>query len=153
MSSGATDALGEIVFGTTTGIDAAKIKLDDPADADNVIPGIGTIAGWRPVTIPGDNNASVRMFGAMTNKVSRGVIIHPSVSLPSFGLDNAILADIPTLNGDSGAALIDANNHVLGFLVGEASGVDDNFASLRVFTPAGDVLNVLDCDIPIKENG
>ena len=152
MSSGETDAFGEITFGTTTGTDAAKIKLDDPAEADNQIPGIGPIAGWRPITIPGDNNAAVRMFGAMTNKVSRGVIIHPSVSLPSFGLDNAILVDIPTSNGDSGAALVDANNHVLGFLVGEASGVDENFATLRVFTPAGDVLNVLDCDIPVKEN-
>ena len=148
MQSGVNEPLGEIAFGTITGIDAAKIKLDDPADADNVLPGIGAIAGWRPVTIPGDNNAAVKMFGAMTNRVSRGVIIHPNVALPAFGLDAAILVDIPTLNGDSGAALVDANNHVLGFLVGEATGFDANFPSLRVFTPASAVLNVLDCDIP-----
>jgi hypothetical protein len=147
LRSGTTAVLGKLTFGTTTGIDAAKIELQDGSSAENSIPGIGDVFGWRPVTIPGDNNAAVRMFGAATGKVSRGVIVHPSVSLPNFGLDTAILADIPTKGGDSGAGLVDANNHLLGFLVGEATGVDDQFPSLRVFTPVGSVLNILKCDI------
>ena len=70
-----------------------------------------------------------------------GVIEHPFVVLPEFGLDGAILVHISSRKGDSGAALVDQQNLVLGFLVG-ASG------SLRVFCPAGMMLSRLGCDIP-----
>ena len=148
LKSGTTQPFGELAFGTQTNIDAAKITLTNPDDATNVVPGIGAIAGWRPVTIPGDNNASVRMFGAMTAQVVSGRIVHPSVALPAFGLQNAILADIDSQEGDSGSALIDSSNHILGFLVGSATGLMENFDRLRVFSPAADVMRVLGCDIP-----
>lgn len=139
-----TQVLGSLTFGTMIGVDAAKIRLDDPADAANILPGIGTISGWRPVTYPGDEQASVRMVGALSG-LTAGTIVHPAVVMPTIGLDAAILANIPSQEGDSGAALIDAQNHVLGFLVGRATGA--LYANLRIFSPAQAVLNVLACDI------
>lgn len=147
FKSSSPQPFGALALGTMSGVDAAKIILADASDASNVIPGIGTIAGWRPVTIPGDNNASVRMFGASTAKVVSGRIIHPSVALPAFGLSSAILADIQSKDGDSGAALVDSANLVLGFLVGQGTDLDPNFERLRIFTPAADVFDVLRCDI------
>ncbi len=147
LKSSSTQAFGVLVFGTQKDIDAAKIKLDNPDDATNSIPGIGTIAGWRPVTVPGDNNISVRMFGAMTGKVVSGRIIHPSFALPAFNLKNAIIADIDSSEGDSGSALVDSANHILGFLVGSADDLIKNFGRLRIFTPAADVLSILGCNI------
>lgn len=137
--------LGTLVRGTSSRIDAAKIALKFQADAEDLIPVIGAIAGWRPTTIPGDNNAPVRMFGAESGLRS-GVIIHPSAKLPEFGLDRAILVDIQTTAGDSGAALVDSSKHILGFLVGEMEGGE--FANLRAFTPVPLVLQILRCDIP-----
>jgi hypothetical protein len=146
LHSSTTEPLGSISFGTSLGTDIAKIDLLNPAAASNAIVGIGEIQGWRPLTIPGDNGAPVKMRGAVTNEVRHGVIVHPSVALPGFGLDNALLADIETKNGDSGAALLDSQNHLLGFLVGEVTGFE-NFPKLRVFTPAATAMAILNCDI------
>jgi hypothetical protein len=139
-----TQTLGAMTFGTMTGIDAAKIVVATPDDALNVIPGIGMVAGWRPVTFPGDENTSIRMVGAVSGFVS-GTIVHPAVALSEIGLDTAIIANIPSLEGDSGAAILDGQNHILGFLVGEAT--SGPYANLRIFSPAQNVLNVLNCDI------
>jgi hypothetical protein len=135
--------LGLMTFGTRTGIDAAKIELDDPSSASQEIPSIGPVAGWRPVAVPGDESLSVRLFGAVSG-FQRGTIIHPSVELPGNNLDAVILAHIPTESGDSGAALVDPENLVLGFLVGRATSGPYN--GMRIFSPAGAVLNVLNCD-------
>lgn len=145
--TGPHELFGEILLGTQEGVDAAKIALADTSVVDNFIPGIGEIAGWRPLTIPGDNGAPVRMYGAKTSEVVSGMIIHPTVALPSLNLDEAILVDIPSQKGDSGASLVDNSNHLLGFLVGQVTGFDPNFPRLRVFTPVAAVLNVLGCDI------
>jgi hypothetical protein len=131
---------GAAVRGTLHGIDACKIELEPSALLDDRIKGIGRVRGWRPILVPGDKGVPVRMFGAVSGLLG-GVIEHPMVSLPEFGLDGAILVDIPTRKGDSGAALVDPDGFVLGFLVGKT-------ARLRVFCPAGPVLQTLGCDIP-----
>lgn len=144
--SGAPVPLGELVFGTRTGIDAAKIELFSSASGENTISGIGAIAGWRPLTVPGDQNLPVRLRGAVSTAVQRGVVVFPDVPLPQFGLQSAILADIPTNDGDSGAPLVDSNNHLIGFLVGAVESGD--FVNLKLFTPAGLVFRILRCDLP-----
>jgi hypothetical protein len=136
--------LGTLVFGTSTGIDAAKIALDNADDAALLIPGIGRVAGWRPATFPGDENASVRLAGSVSG-VTHGAIIHVDVPVPEAGIEGAILADIPSRGGDSGAPLLDSQNHILGFLAGELTGGVYN--NLRVFSPVATVLSVLQCDI------
>jgi hypothetical protein len=131
---------GAAVQGTLSGIDGCKIELAPTSSLDRRIKGIGLIRGWRPVLVPGDKGIAVRMFGTATG-FSTGTIEHPMVSMPEFGLDGAILVNIATRKGDSGAALVDRDNFLLGYLVGQAG-------NLRVFCPAGLMLRKLGCDIP-----
>ena len=115
------DGCGQLRAGSRTGIDAAVLELTDPPpDAITDLPFIGRVRGWRRVTFPGDKGSSVRLFGA-------------------------ILVDIDTDDGDSGCALVDRENLVLGFLVGRGDSEQNNLA---VFTPASLVLSRLHCDIP-----
>lgn len=130
--------------GTMSGIDAAKLALDVQQPADSVLPTIGTITGWRPIAYPGDQGTMVRMFGAVSGLQS-GYIVNPIASIPSESLDAAILVNIFTQGGDSGAALVDPQGFLLGFLVGEGG---TSLNNLRVFTPASLVLSTLRCDIP-----
>jgi hypothetical protein len=143
MQTPSVRRLGVMTFGTRVGADAAKIELDNAADADQEIPWIGAVNGWRPVTIPGDENLAVRMFGAESGLI-RGAIVYPSVRISEASLFDAIIADIPAVNGDSGAALVDAENHVLGFLVGGATSGPN--AGFQIFCSAAAVVNLLDCD-------
>lgn len=138
-----TDRLGVLKLGTMTGVDAAKIALDDASDADSTIRGIGAAQGWRPVAIPGDENLKVTMSGAVSG-VKSGRIIHPSVDLPDNDLDGAILVSIDSDHGDSGAPLVDPEKHILGFLVGVSK--QNGLEGLRIFTPAASVVNILKCD-------
>ena len=130
--------------GTMTGTDAAKLALDVQQPAVSVLPTIGQIKGWRPITYPGDQGTTVKMFGA-TSGFQAGYIVNPIASIPSESLDAAILVNISTKGGDSGAALVDHEGLLLGFLVGEG-GTELN--NLRVFTPASLVFATLRCDIP-----
>jgi len=132
--------LGALWQGSRSGIDAAKFLLVDPADATTEIPAIGRILGWRPTTFPGDVGAPVRLFGAVSG-FQPGQIDTPAVYLPQYGLDSAILVRTFTQPGDSGCALVDSGNLVLGFLVGTAP------SGLRVFCPVSLVLSRLGCDI------
>lgn len=141
-AGGAT--FGRLRQGTMTGIDAAKLELDGPRSAASTLPVIGQIRGWRPATFPGDQGVEVRLFGAVSGFQS-GFIVSPAVALPSESLDSAILANINTAAGDSGCALVDADNLLLGFLVGQGT---SELSNLRVFTPASLVLSRLRCDIP-----
>lgn len=133
--------LGRLVQGTRTGVDAAKIALDDPASASPVLPGIGPVAGWRPVDVEADRGAAVSMFGATSGQVQRGVIQLPLAFVNGLGLGASIVAAIPAVNGDSGAALVDSARLVLGLLVGGSD-------TVNVFSPIGDVLRALSSDIP-----
>lgn len=136
---------GRVRSGTMTGIDAAKLELDSPpAQAVTVLPGIGRVSGWRPTAFPGDQNMAVRLFGASSG-LQTGILANPAVSIPAESLDAAILVEIQTQDGDSGCALVDPENLVLGFLVGRGS---SDLNNLAVFTPASLVLSRLGCDIP-----
>lgn len=136
---------GALRAGTMTEIDAAKIALDaPPASPATVLPGIGRVHGWRPLTYPGDQSTTVRMFGA-TSGFQTGTISNPATNLPSQNLDAAILVEIQTQDGDSGSALVDTENLLLGFLVGRGS---SELNGLAVFTPASLVLARLGCDVP-----
>lgn len=136
--------LGSLRAGTMSGIDAAKLALNTQQPALTVLPRIGRIHGWRPITFPGDQGTPVRMFGAVSQFQS-GYIVNPIASIPAESLDAAILVNIPSQGGDSGSALIDPEGLLLGFLVGEAGTALNN---LRVFTPASLVLSRLRCDVP-----
>jgi len=135
--------LGVLTFGTMVGVDAAKIALDDPDAASPEIPELGAVQGWRPVAIPGDEGLAVAMFGAVS-ELRRGRVIHPDVALPQDDLDAVLVVDIATQPGDSGAALLDPNNHVLGFLVGRAT--SGPYAGKCIFTSAAAVVDALNCD-------
>lgn len=134
--------------GTMSGVDAAKVALLPGQKATPEIEGIGKIRGWRPTTFPGDRHIVVRMFGARS-KLQHGVLVNPAISLPDDQLDVAILVDIASVEGDSGAALVDPENFVLGFLVGAGG---SRLNDLRVFTPASLVLNRLQCDVLVASN-
>jgi hypothetical protein len=137
---------GRLRAGSTNGIDAAAVELtQQPASPQTVLPGgIGLVRGWRPTTFPGDLSTSVRIFGA-TSSFRMGTIRSPATSIPGVNLVGAILVDIFTQGGDSGCALVDPENLLLGFLVGRGSSQLNNLA---VFTPASLVLSRLGCDIP-----
>jgi len=136
---------GRLLAGTMTGIDAAKLELlNPPADAATLLPGIGRVRGWRPTTFPGDQGTTVRLFGASSG-FQTGTLVNPGTALPGANLDAAILVEINTQGGDSGCALVDPENLLLGFLVGRGSSALNNLA---VFTPASLVLSQLGCDIP-----
>ena len=136
---------GRVRAGTMTGTDAAMLELDaPPAEAVTVLPSIGRVSGWRPTAFPGDENLAVRLFGASSG-FQTGILENPAVSIPSESLDAAILVDVATQDGDSGCALVDPENLVIGFLVGRGSSALNRLA---VFTPASLVLSRLGCDIP-----
>ena len=143
-----TRAFGTLAFGTRLGVDAAKIILDDPTEGDNNVPTRGLIAGWRPVTNPGDEHLPVWMFGAESGvpngEPTHGTIVYPAVDIPDLNLADAIIANIHAVNGDSGAALIDQHNHVLGFLVGEP--LNGPFKGFQIFCSAASVVQLLDID-------
>jgi hypothetical protein len=135
--------LGTVIKGTMHGIDAAKISVDPSRSPEWLIDVIGDIKGWRPVAWPGDRGTPVRLYGT-TSYYSVGRIVSVDVDMPEHNLESAIVADIPTKKGDSGAALVDNENLVLGLLVGSSTREPD----LSVFTPISKVLNRLSCDIP-----
>jgi hypothetical protein len=134
----ATARLGDVTFGTTDGIDAAKIDLDDQNGGDN-----GFVQGWRPPAVPGDNGQPASMVGARSGPVS-GTIVQAGVNLSGIGIDSALIVNIESAGGDSGAALLDSGHHVIGFLVGEADG--GPFNGLKIFCSAASVVHQLNVD-------
>jgi len=138
-----TKRLGQTTDGTTQGIDAAKIALDDQDSASNSLPCFGAVNGWRPVHIPGDEGQSVSMVGARSGCQS-GTIRHVAVDLPGIGIETATIADIIAAGGDSGAALLDQERNVLGFLVGQADG--GPYDGLMIFCSAAAVVHRLNID-------
>jgi hypothetical protein len=137
--AGATP-LGRLVQGTRTGVDAAKIAVES-GQVTRDLPGIGRIAGWRPIDVEADRAISVSMRGAVSG-VLHGRIRFPLTFVKGLErLGQCIVAAIPAANGDSGAALVDSSHFVLGLLVGGGD-------VLNAFSPIGDVLSTLSCDIP-----
>lgn len=129
--------LGDLVLGTTTGVDAAKVLLDPGQSAPMPLP----LVGVRPVS--NDTNTVVHLFGAVS-RMQSGVIKYLNVNLPEDNLVNTILVSIQTQSGDSGSGLVDNAGFLLGFLYGLAPAriVGD----LRVFCPADLVMSALRCE-------
>jgi hypothetical protein len=134
--------LGTLLRGTMQGVDAAKVAVDSPPPA-STIESIGQVRGWRPASVSGDQGTTVRMFGA-ESRLLAGRIENPSADLPGENLTDAILVNLPTVKGDSGAAIVDNGNLVLGLLAGRFNGPGGE----AVFSPIGPVLKALRCDIP-----
>lgn len=134
--------VGQLVRGTTTGVDAAKIVFDDTTGLAPPLQMIGS----RPVS--NDVGISVRLFGAASQKILTGTISYLNVNLEDGGesLVNAIIASIATVHGDSGAGLVDNAGYLLGILFGEAPAALPS--DLRVFSPASAVMSYLRCSIP-----
>jgi hypothetical protein len=137
--------IGRVLQGSRRGIDAAKVSVEGANVVLRELPDVSvkSIKGWRPVAFPGDQGTSVVAFGSRSKTLHRGQIVHPAMFMPGFNLEAAIVVrGMATVNGDSGAALLDGQSLVLGFLVGATS---DGF---RIFSPAGLVFKRLGCDIP-----
>lgn len=130
--------IGWLERGTTHGIDAAKVVIEDMATVASHRPPL-TVKGWRPTA--NDVNVVVRMYGR-TSHFQIGVVRFLNVSIPAYGLVKTLLVQIHTDYGDSGAAIIDSADLVLGFLYGLAP---SSLGNLRVFCPASLVMNVLGC--------
>lgn len=145
FTNGAAPVFASLVRGTTSQIDAAKLQLLAPQPPGGMIPGLGPIAGWRPLTFPGDMRATVFMFGAVSG-LKQGFIANTSMDLPADSLESTIIVNIPSVEGDSGAVLVDSQRFVLGFLVGAGNAALGT--NLRIFCPAGLVFGLLGCDIP-----
>jgi hypothetical protein len=133
-------ALGRLLQGTMRGVDAAKISITPPLVVERFVRGIGPIAGTRVLSHPGDRNTPVQLFGARSG-FRQGVIDTPRTSLPEFGLEEAFLVRIDCRGGDSGAAVLDMDRHVLGLLVGELS----DRPGVHAVSPIGPVLLALNC--------
>lgn len=129
---------GHALVVMTSVIDAAKVAIDD---INAVLPFLppGKVAGWRPVS--DDVNTVVRMYGRTSHGQS-GVV--KFVNADVYDLKDTLLVHIQTDEGDSGAAILDNSDLVLGFLFGLAPTDLGNF---RVFCPASLVLERLGCDI------
>jgi hypothetical protein len=134
----AAPAIGSLIAGTTTGIDAAKISV---TDFDSVATQVAPLAisGSRPIA--NDVGTAVRLFGTVSGLQS-GVIKYLNANV--WSLTNAILASIQSDNGDSGAGLVDNSGLLLGFLFGL---VPTSTGDLRAFSPASVVLQQLRCTI------
>jgi hypothetical protein len=113
-----SEPLGSFRRGRMARIDAALMSTERAGATRNFLPGLGEIRGWRSVTLSGDRNLPVLMWGAESGTLMNGVLREPLIHLPSENLQSAILAEIESIDGDSGAALLDEDNWILGFLVG-----------------------------------
>lgn len=146
--------LGGFVRGTLRPVDAAAITVTPPRRGVNTHPAAGALRGWRPTTLDGDKDIPVRMLAGKQGKVVHGKIVEPRAS-ELDGLEDVILADIRSVDGDSGSALIDEDGFLLGFLVGRAKPPPKvkkkhpGLQTVRVFTPVSLVLDQLGCDIII----
>jgi hypothetical protein len=136
--------IGVLRRGTKDGTDAAAISLAPGVEAINRLPVFGQMRGPREVTMD-DDGQEVGLWGAETRMAVVGWIRQPIIDIPEEKLKSAILVDIFTNDGDSGAALVDTAGALLGFLVGE---IGPDTAPLRVFTPAKLALELLACHIP-----
>jgi hypothetical protein len=136
LPSGTGREDGRLVFGTSTGIDAAKVILEDPDSVLAPLP----VADVRPISH--DGNIPVHLFGAVSGFIN-GVVKYLKVDDAEDRLIETLLVDIPTKHGDSGAGLVDNSNFLIGFLFGLAP--TDLAAGLRVFCPADLVMSRLGC--------
>jgi hypothetical protein len=124
----------------TNAVDAAVASVLQGVDLSNNIPGIGTIAGIRDLTLEGEaviNQVDVQRVGAVTG-VQAGTIrnIHVSTRItyhqlpgdPSVYFVDLVQYDALSEEGDSGGLVVDTNDarnavgmHIAGMQDGSAS--------------------------------
>lgn len=130
--------VGQLVLGTSIGIDAGKVLLDPGETVPKPLP----LAGVRPIS--NEANTVVHIFGAVS-KMQSGVVKYLNVNLPEINLVNTTLVSMTTERGDSGSGLVDNSGFLVGFLFGLApSRIRGN---LRVFCPAELVMSTLRCSL------
>lgn len=132
--------IGYLLRGRTRYIDAAKFAVDDPNVVNNFVPGIGQIRRWRPAVPDDDHTTTVVMRGAVSGR-RVGTIVSHCFDVLELDLTNAILVRMATVEGDSGAPLVDLQKNLLGFHIA-GNGVD-----LALFSSAGDVFSALRCNL------
>lgn len=130
--------VGQLVLGTSIGIDAGKVLLDQGQTVPKPLP----LAGVRPVS--NEANTVVHLFGAVS-RMQSGVVKYLNVNLPEINLVNTILVSISTEHGDSGSGLVDNSGFLVGFLFGLAP--SRIRGDLRVFCPAELVMSTLRCSL------
>jgi hypothetical protein len=136
--------LGTLLQGTRTDIDAAKISVAAASAPSFSIKGIGPVRGARELALPGDQGTAVRMFGAESGfRAGRITIPYAVIQDDEMNLNPAILVEIATEAGDSGAVIVDNANVALGFLVG----IPSRFPRWRAFSPAKLVFQRLSCTL------
>jgi hypothetical protein len=137
--------IGAIDRGTRRTVDAARVRLADGVAPRWDIPSIGDVRGWR-WACNADLGQGARIYGARSRRLDGEITqIEASFAFPSVTFERALVVSIATSEGDSGAALVDSDGYVLGFLAGASNLLD---SSLRIFSSAGLVLQCLDCNIP-----
>lgn len=139
--TGESVLVGRYVGGTMQEVDAAAIEVARPDIMSDVIPRIGRVTGSRSVT-DSDRNASVWVYGARSH-YQHGQIQSIGVDVPEHDLKDVIVVHINAAQGDSGAALVDIKNIVLGLLVAQGEG-----SNLHLFSPIDAILYRLKCRIP-----
>ncbi|AGC42866.1 hypothetical protein MYSTI_01526 [Myxococcus stipitatus DSM 14675] len=139
MVDRASARIGQLLRGTMTDIDAAKVSVDAP---QAVLPS-AEARGARYLLYPSDLGTFVQMRGAMTT-LATGYIQNLILDFPKEGLTGCFTVSMETQPGDSGAGILDWKGLVVGFLVGRVTvdGVD-----LALGTPAMRVLYKLGCTI------
>lgn len=131
--------LGRLLRGTMTDIDACIISIDPPQVPSRSLKDIGPVEYWRAVD-RSDRDRVVRMYGAASNRVNVGRILRESVHAPDWGIARGILVQMSARPGDSGAALVDEDNFLLGLLIGGTS-------TRQLFCPIEAIFDRLDCNL------
>lgn len=140
---GKPEFLGTLYRGTMEGTDAAAILLATGILPTSYIPGIGEIKGCRAPTLK-DKNRPIRMYGAASQGLVFGEVESDPISFPELGVDEGFLASLDSAGGDSGAAVVAEDDHVIGLLVGRYPGSQ----GLAVVTSITSALAGVKCHFP-----
>jgi hypothetical protein len=132
--------LGNLLQGTRTEVDAAKLSVANPLLAE--VP--ADVKGVRYLVYPGDQGTSVKLQGATSGAIT-GLIQNVYAEFYREGLSACFVMTMDTHDGDSGAAILDWNGLLLGFHVGRITIDKTDFA---VASPATLVLHKLGCTLP-----
>ena len=127
--------------------DAAVARVIDPATVTARIIDIGVPAGLGTV----EDGMHVRMYGAMSGEVRSTVVRDPAAhlhiqykhrdgSLFSLPFTDLVLCDPISLDGDSGAVVVDDQNRVVGLHVAGSTAVS-------IFCRIGHVLDQLELEL------
>lgn len=135
--------LGTLFRGTQEGTDAAAILLDSGILPTNHIREIGLIKGCRAPTEK-DKFKPVRLYGVGSGKLIFGRVESDPIAIPSLRLDEAILLSLSSTEGDSGAAIVAKDDHVIALLVGRYKDSE----GLAVATSITSVLAAVKCHMP-----